>query len=87
MANLLNFNGRMYNTQAKIHLKWDMSENKQLLANEIQRKSVLALSLPRTCPAATVQSSPPCGYPLWPHTQKPQNFSRKIKTPLRSVLG
>lgn len=35
MANLLNVNGRVYNTQAKIHLEWDMLENKQLLTNEI----------------------------------------------------
>lgn len=62
MANLLHFNRHMYNTQAKIHLKWDMSENTQLLANEIQRKLVLARSpSPTHVPAATAPSSPPMG--------------------------
>lgn len=62
MANLLHFIRHMYNTQAKIHLKWDMSENTQLLTNEIQRKPVLARSpSPTHIPAAAAPSSPPDG--------------------------
>lgn len=50
MANLLNFHRHMYNTRAKIHSKWDMSENKQPLTDEMERKLVPALSLSHTHP-------------------------------------